>query len=122
MTRATRDRVWDAVPLRAEPSPGGEDHPLDLDHLDAATEAQVIARLLSRNFDAWSAAASRVGHCAKPIRLHGQSDTVDVKTGEISRRSPRRTPHWGCCMCGAGTVVRPSARPAHACTRPTRST
>ncbi|MGO4599182.1 replication initiator [Terrabacter sp. 2RAF25] len=87
MTRATRDRVWDAVPLRAAEQdgerPAGEGHPLDLGHLDATTEAQVVARLLSRDFDAWSEAASRVGHCAKPIRLHGHSDTVDVKTGEV---------------------------------------
>ena len=76
MTRATRDRVWDAVPLAARTqqpgsAPTGEDHPLDLGHLDAATEAQVLARLLSRDFDAWSEAAARVGHCAKPVRLHG---------------------------------------------------
>ncbi|MEO7785232.1 MAG: replication initiator [Terracoccus sp.] len=89
MSRATRDRVWDSVPLHPSrptserDAPVGEGHPLDLGHLDAATEAQVLARLLSRDFDAWSEAASRVGHCAKPIRLHGQSDTVDVKTGEI---------------------------------------
>ena len=64
MTRATRERIWDAVPLHpaeraSEPEmpPPGEGHPLDLGHLDAATEAQVIARLLSRDFDAWSEAA-----------------------------------------------------------------
>ncbi|GGN07980.1 plasmid replication initiator protein [Terrabacter tumescens] len=83
MSRATRDRVWDAVGLRAEPSPSGSDHPLDLGHLDAATEAQVLARLLSRDFDAWSEAASRVGHCARPVRLHGHSTTVDARTGEV---------------------------------------
>ncbi|GAB3881077.1 replication initiator [Terrabacter terrigena] len=83
MTRATRDRVWDAVSLRASERPDGEGQPLDLGHLDAATEAQVIARLLSRDFDAWSEAASRVGHCAKPVRLHGHCDTVDAATGEV---------------------------------------
>ncbi len=87
MTRETRDRVWDAVPLRTAEQAGegtaGEGHPLDLGHLDACTEAQVIARLLSRDFDAWSEAASRVGHCARPIRLHGHSDTVDTATGEV---------------------------------------
>ncbi|EWT06049.1 MULTISPECIES: replication initiator [Intrasporangiaceae] len=91
MTRATRDRIWDAVPLhpaqhadeRLGSAPTGEDHPLDLGHLDAATKAQVIARLLSRDFDAWSETASRVGHCAKPIRLHGSSQTVDTRTGEV---------------------------------------
>jgi len=82
MTRETRDRVWDAVPLRTTEQ-DGEGHPLDLDHLDAATEAQVLARLLSRDFDAWSEAASRVGHCARPIRLHGTSQTVNPATGEV---------------------------------------
>ncbi|MEW1952870.1 replication initiator [Terrabacter sp. NPDC080008] len=91
MTRATRDRVWDAVPLRAAehsferlgepPIAGGR--LLDLGNLDAATEAQVLARLLSRDFDAWSEAAARVGHCARPVRLHGHSDTVDTRTGEV---------------------------------------
>ena len=86
MTRETRDRVWDAVPLRSTEQGGrpvGERHPLDLDHLDAATEAQVVARLLSRDFNAWSEAAARVGHCARPIRLHGSSQTVDAATGEV---------------------------------------
>jgi len=82
MTRETRDRVWDAVPLRSTEQPG-EGHPLDLGHLDSATEAQVIARLTSRNFNAWSEAASRVGHCARPIRLHGSSRTIDAATGEV---------------------------------------
>jgi len=89
MTRATRDRIWDAVPPRAVANersggrPIDEGHPLDLGHLDPATEAQVVARLISRDFNAWSEAASRVGHCARPIRLHGHSDTVDTATGEV---------------------------------------
>ncbi|WP_157557794.1 replication initiator [Intrasporangium oryzae] len=82
MTRETRERVWDAVPLRSTEQ-AGEGQPLDLGHLDAATEAQVLARLLSRDFDAWSEAAARVGHCAKPVRLHGSSQTVDTRTGEV---------------------------------------
>ncbi|MGO4363103.1 replication initiator [Terrabacter sp. RAF57] len=83
MTRETRDRLWGALPLRPIEHPAAEGHPLDLGHLDAATEAQVLARLLSRDFDAWSEAASRVGHCARPIRLHGSSQTIDVATGEV---------------------------------------
>ncbi|GAA2501209.1 replication initiator [Terrabacter carboxydivorans] len=83
MTRETRDRVWDALPLHPCEAPAAESHPLDLGHLDAATESQVLARLLSRDFDAWSEAAARVGHCAKPIRLHGHSDTVNARTGEV---------------------------------------
>jgi hypothetical protein len=38
---------------------------------------------LSRDFDDWSEAVSRVGNCAHPIRLCGSSDTVDTWTGEI---------------------------------------
>ena len=79
MTRATRNHFWDALPVNTL----GEGHPLDLSHLDPATEAQVVARLLSRDFNAWSEAASRVGHCAKPIRLRGHSQTVDARTGEV---------------------------------------
>ncbi len=61
----------------------GAGYPLDLDHLDPTTRAQVVARLVSRDFDAWSEAAARVGHCARPVRLHGHSDTVDIRTGEV---------------------------------------
>jgi hypothetical protein len=68
---------------RASERSDGVGHPLDLGNLDAATEKQVIARLLSRDFDAWSEAASRVGHCARPVRLHGSSQTVDTRTGEV---------------------------------------
>ena len=67
MTRETRDHLWGALPLRpverADEGPLGEGHPLDLRHLDAATEAQVVARLLSRDLDAWSEAAA-----GRPLR------------------------------------------------------
>ena len=128
MTRATRDRIWDAVPLRAVANerpggqPMGEGHPLDLGHLDPATEAQVVARLLSRDFDAWSEAASRVGHCTKPIRLHGYSDTVNAATGEVVSSFSSADSRSECCTSGAATVAPPSARPARGCTRRTRST
>ncbi|MEW1954496.1 replication initiator [Terrabacter sp. NPDC080008] len=109
MTRATRDRIWDAVPLRAAEHSlerPGEHAPahgalLDLDHLDAAMQPQVIARLLSRDFDAWSEAAARVGHCTRPVRLHGSSQTVDAGTGEVlssfsSTESPLGVLHVRC--------------------------
>ena len=50
---------------------------------------------MSRDFDAWSEAAARVGHCARPIRLHGSSQTVDTRRVRCSRRSPRPTPARG---------------------------
>ncbi|WP_147068614.1 replication initiator [Terrabacter aerolatus] len=57
--------------------------------------------MLSRDFDAWSEAASRVGHCANPIRLHGSSHTVDTRTGEVlgsfsSKDSPLGVLHVRC--------------------------
>jgi hypothetical protein len=79
MSRATRSDLWDAIPL----APTGEEHPLDLSHLSPATEREVLARLTSKSFDAWSEAAARVGHCARPVRLHGTSTTIDTATGEV---------------------------------------
>ncbi len=81
VTLTTRNQVWSALPPVGE----RDDRPLDLPHLDAATQAQVVARLLSPDFDAWSVAASRVGFCAKPIRLFGHSRTFDRRTGELVR-------------------------------------
>ena len=51
--------------------------------MSAQTAQQVGDRLVSRDFDAWSEALSRVGNCAHPIRLQGSSQTVDKLTGEI---------------------------------------
>ena len=56
---------------------------LDLPALSADAARQVCDRLMSRDFDAWSEALSRVGNCAHPIRLQGSSQTVDKMTGEI---------------------------------------
>ena len=61
----------------------GEDAGLDLPALTPDLEAQIVARIVSRDFDAWADAAARVGHCAKPIRLRGHSQTVDNRTGEV---------------------------------------
>lgn len=80
MTLATRNQVWDALP----PVRFGEERPLATD-LDPTTERQLVARLFSRDFDDWSEALSRVGFCAKPIRLVGRSETFDTRTGELVR-------------------------------------
>ena len=81
MSLDSRNAVWGALP----PIGDRDGRPLDLPHLDAVTQAQVVARLLSPDFDAWSVAASRVGFCAKPIRLVGRSRTFDRTTGELVR-------------------------------------
>ena len=65
------------VGFRAEPS-------LDLHGLGPEVRQQVRQRLLSPDFDAWSATAARVGFCAHPVRLQGSSTRVDAATGEVA--------------------------------------
>ncbi|WP_344256768.1 replication initiator [Terrabacter carboxydivorans] len=60
-----------------------EEAGLDLPALTPRLEQQITARLISRDFDAWATTAARVGHCAKPIRLRGHSQTIDTRTGEV---------------------------------------
>lgn len=74
-----RNAVWGALPSVT----GGPEHPLDLPHHGEAVTKQIVARLLSRDFDAWSDAASRVGFCSNPIHLVGTSTTFDKTTGEV---------------------------------------
>jgi hypothetical protein len=79
MSLDSRNAVWGALP----PVTGGSERPLDLaDHGEAVTK-QIVARLLSKDFDAWSDAASRVGFCSNPIHLVGTSTTFDKATGEV---------------------------------------
>lgn len=61
----------------------GEDAPLDLPPLTAGIEQQFRDLVVSRDFDAWSEALARVGNCARPVKLRGHSQTVDMRTGEI---------------------------------------
>ncbi|WP_323098118.1 replication initiator [Intrasporangium sp. YIM S08009] len=66
------------------PFPGySADVGLDLPDLSPRLEQEITARLVSRDFDAWATTAARVGHCTKPIRLRGHSQTVDTVTGEV---------------------------------------
>jgi len=70
-----------------------ENAPLDLPPLTKRTETQLRDLLLSRHFDAWSEALARVGNCAHPIRLVGQSQNVDATSGEVlSTYSSRQAP------------------------------
>ncbi|MGV0992893.1 MAG: replication initiator [Mycobacterium sp.] len=43
----------------------------------------MIARIADGSFDAWADTASRVGFCAKPVRLVGGSVTVEATTGRV---------------------------------------
>ncbi|HEY5179267.1 MAG TPA: replication initiator [Dermatophilaceae bacterium] len=56
---------------------------MDLSGINAAQERQILDRLLRDDFDAWAEQASRVGHCAHPIRLTGEQNTVDTATGSV---------------------------------------
>jgi hypothetical protein len=96
----------DALPL----FPGfGEQAGLDLPELSPRTERQILDRLMSRDFDAWSLALARVGNCAHPIRLRGHSDTIDAGTGEV--RSTYSSAHEALGV----TLVRCGNRRASAC-------
>ncbi|WP_409141892.1 replication initiator [Cellulosimicrobium sp. RS] len=57
----------------------GPDAPLDLGDLTPA-EMQSIA---GRSMPALADTLARVGNCAHPVRLVGQSDTIDTRTGEV---------------------------------------
>ena len=56
---------------------------LDLSGITPAQERQILDRLLRDDFDAWVEQAARVGHCAHPIRLTGQQQTIDTTTGSV---------------------------------------
>jgi len=91
----TKAAVTDTLPaLFPAVFPGhGEDAALDLPPVTEQVQQQITARLVSRDFDAWSEALARVGNCSRPIRLHGGSQTVDATTGEIlSTYSSRSEP------------------------------
>jgi hypothetical protein len=64
----------------------GEEAPLDLPSMTPRLEAEVAQLMVSGGFEDWSTALARVGNCARPVRLHGQSLTVDATTGEVLSR------------------------------------
>ena len=59
------------------------DQELQLPALSPRVEAEVVARMLSRDREAWADQAARVGHCTKPVRLRGRTLAVDTRTGEV---------------------------------------
>ena len=56
---------------------------MDLSGITPAQERQILDRLLRDDFDAWAEQAARVGHCAHPIRLTGQQQTIDTSSGSV---------------------------------------
>ncbi len=61
----------------------GEYAPLDLSGLSERAIGDVRRRLVDGSWRDWSEAAARVGHCARPIRLHGSCVRVDRSTGAV---------------------------------------
>jgi hypothetical protein len=89
MSPTTSNQAKSAAP----PPPSGEDRPLELD-LDEIAERQLIARMLSRDYDDWSQALSRVGF--SPTRSAwsaGQKRSTPPGPGWT--RMARRTRRWG---------------------------
>jgi hypothetical protein len=80
MSSPSRADLWDAG-LALRP---GEERPLELD-VDEIAQKQLVARMVSRDYEDWASALSRVGFCANPIRLVGRSETFDARTGEMVR-------------------------------------
>lgn len=74
---------------------------LQIDAVDDATRAQIRRLVGSPDFDSWAHAAARVTHCARPIRLRGESVTLSKDTGEAlstysSESEPTGTLHVRC--------------------------
>lgn len=61
----------------------GDEAALDLDTSSPAIAAQVLRRLLSHDFDDFSARLARVGFCTSPIHLTGSATTLNAATGEV---------------------------------------
>ena len=79
----------------------GEYAPLDLSGLSEHAMGDVRRRLVDGSWRDWSEAASRVGHCARPIRLHGSCVRVDRSTGAVvdtfsSEQAPLGVLHVRC--------------------------
>jgi hypothetical protein len=105
MSLDTRNQIWGALPpLRF--TPGNE---LELPGHDQHLTKQIVARLTSPGFDAWSAAASRVGFCSNPVHLVGRSTTLDKATGEVMSTYSSANEPLG------STLVRCGNRRASAC-------
>src|SRR6478672_10101083 len=56
---------------------------LVVDALPTSVREQVSSRLRRADLGRWLAQVEQVGHCAKPVRLVGTSDTINPVTGEV---------------------------------------
>ena len=84
MSLKTRAVVYDTLPaLLPDLVPGGVESTLDVPALTGRAAQQVTGMLGSNQLDPFSEALSRVGNCARPVRLVGRSQTIDTATGEI---------------------------------------
>ncbi len=123
MSLKTRAVVYDALPAVLPGAlPFTTDHGVpDVPALSAQSEQRVMEHLKSPGFDAWSDALSRVGNCARPVRLVGRSETIDTTTGEITTYSSADEP-FGVTYVRCGNRRGASVRPARGSMRRTCST
>ena len=79
MSIRTRSTVYDAVVanLLHVPSASTGQHLGGVSGSAAKVEPAVRELLADPELDSWSEALDRVGNCARPIRMRGQSSTVD---------------------------------------------
>jgi hypothetical protein len=89
----TRHAVVNTI-VEVLPSLGGGPRP-GVPAVSPEVEQQVIARMSSADFDAWTRSLNSVGNCARPIRLHGRSETVDAATGEVLSSYSSADEPWG---------------------------
>ena len=78
-------RAASAAEPRAAVFPGfGEAAGLEFPDLSPSEERDIVNRLASGTFEDWASSASRVGYCANPVRIRGESTTFDKATGEAT--------------------------------------
>ena len=78
-------RAASAAEPRAAVFPGfGEAAGLEFPELSPSEERDIVNRLASGTFEDWASSASRVGYCANPVRIRGESTTFDKATGEAT--------------------------------------
>lgn len=83
MSTRSRSAIYDTLPALLPDLLPGVESTLDVPALTGRTAQQVTGMLGSNDLGPFSEALSRVGNCARPVRLVGRSETVDTTTGEI---------------------------------------